>query len=411
MDYIDVNSLLTDNQHGFRKDHSCIHSVAQLTNFIDTKMNTRTPTLAVFVDFWKAFDCVQHPILIEKLSRLGLNAKVVEWFKSYLRDRKQQVLANNVRSTFQTITQGVPQGSVLGPLFYILYANDIVKVIKYCKIALYADDTVLYTANSNFETSISKVRKDVQALSGWCGANGIGMNTDKTKPMVFGNAKKLAELPEVNIELEDVQLVTVSSYKYLGITLDGQLNYARHINKLISSVSLKLKQFRRMRSFLSTKAATLAYKNLILPIIEYGDIFLTGATNGNKKKVQILQNKGIRCALKADRDTSTRELHTEMRMLRLKHKRETHILNFMYDQSKKVENLRMVKGTGVKTRSSKKKLLRIKKPNTEKFKRSLTYLGPKIWNALPSDLQSIQSKNEFKTKILNHVAARALIAD
>ena len=321
IEYIDDHSLLTDNQHGFRKGHSCIHSAAQLTNFIDKKMDSRTPTLAVFVDFRKAFDCVQHPILIEKLSCLGLNSKVVEWFRSYLSNRKQQVLANNVRSTFQTITQGVPQGSVLGPLFYILYANDIVRVIKNCKMALYADDTVLYTANLKFETSVQKARDDVLALSGWCKANGIGMNTDKTKVMIFGNAKKVAGLPKVHINVNDVSLQTFFNYKYLGITLDGQLNYARHVSKLISNVSLKLKQFRRMRSFLNTKAATLVYKNMILPIIEYGDIFLTGATNGNKKKLQILQNKGLRCALNADKDISTRELHTEAKLMRLKHRR------------------------------------------------------------------------------------------
>ena len=142
MGYIDEKSLLTDNQHSFRKGHSCVHSVAQLTNYVDKKTDTKNPTLAAFVDFRKAFDCVQHPMLVQKLSRMGLDGRVVDWFRIYLKDRRQQVLANNVRSSFQPITQGVPQGSVLGPLFYILYANDIVSIIKNCRVALYADDTV-----------------------------------------------------------------------------------------------------------------------------------------------------------------------------------------------------------------------------------------------------------------------------
>ena len=117
------------------------------------------------------------------------------------------------------------------------------------------------------------------------------MNTDKTKLMFFGNAKKVTELPQVNIEVNSKPLQTVVAYKYLGVTLDGQLNYAKHVNKLISSVSLKLKQFRRMRS-MNNEVATMVYKNMILPIIEYGDIFFTGVTNGNKKSCKYCKTKG-----------------------------------------------------------------------------------------------------------------------
>ena len=124
----------------------------------------------------------------------------------------------------------------------------------------------------------------------------------------------------------------------------------------------------------------MVYKNMILPIIEYGDIFTVGATNGNKKRLQILQNKGLRCALKADRDISTEELHTDSKLMRLKHRREIHLLNFMYNQAQIGSNIKKACSVGVKTRSSKKKLLKLKKPNTEKFKKSLTYLGPKTWN-------------------------------
>ena len=152
--YVENNSLLTTCQHGFRKQHSTIHSVAQLTDFINTKMNAGMPTLATFVDFRKAFDCVQHGVLLDKLYWLGVGK---DWFRSYLSDRKQRVLANNTYSSYKTVTQGVPQGSVLGPLFYILYANDIVDKIKHCKIAMYADDTVLYTSGRDFGKSMGNM--------------------------------------------------------------------------------------------------------------------------------------------------------------------------------------------------------------------------------------------------------------
>ena len=406
VEYIESNSLLSEYQHGFRKQHSCVHSVAQFTSYVDEKMDRKMPTLAAFVDFRKAFDCVQHPVLLKKLSRLGLKDSVVDWFASYLSGRKQRVLANNVYSPYQTITQGVPQGSVLGPLFYILYANDIVDIIKNCKVALYADDTVLYTANVNFENSIIKLRADMNALVDWCGANGIGMNTEKTKLMLFGNAKTIKALPEVNITLDDTPLQTVLSYKYLGVTLDGQLNYTKHVNKLITNGSVKLRQFRRMRSFLTTKAATLVYKNMLLPVIEYGDIFTTAATCVNKKRLQVLQNKGLRCALNAWYEMGSDELHEEADLMKLKYRREQHLLNYMFDISKDDSKLRVRREGQIKTRSFRKKLLKIRKPRTEKYKKSFSYVGTKKWNALPEDIQMCNTGFEFKKLVRTHLEDR-----
>ena len=128
--YLDAERLLSPNQHGFRKGRSTINSIAQLTDFVNKKLDSHLPTLVTYIDFRKAFDCVQHPMLLKKLVALNLDKPVVKWIESYLSSRKQRVLANNVLSSYLPITQGVPQGSVLGPLFYIIYANDLVKCKK-----------------------------------------------------------------------------------------------------------------------------------------------------------------------------------------------------------------------------------------------------------------------------------------
>ena len=214
--YIEDGALLTSNQQGFRKEHSCIHSVAKFTEFADRKMDRGLLTLTTFINFRKAFDCVQHPTLIDNLTRLGVGPGVVKWFRSYLSGRKQRVLANGVYSSFLDVKQSVPQGSVLGPLFYILYANEIADCIGHCKIALYADDTVLYTASADFANSVRKIIEDVRALPSWCVNNGIRMNTDKTKVSLFGNTKKLLNFPSVNVNVEGTPLEVVSSYKYPG---------------------------------------------------------------------------------------------------------------------------------------------------------------------------------------------------
>ena len=178
----------------------------------------------------------------------------------------------------------MPHGSVLGPLFYIIYANDLMKIIKNCKIAMYADDTVLYISDMNYDRAVSKIQEDLDSVSQWCVANSIMANTDKTKTMTFGGPKTLGELPPTNIKFGNVPLQAVTSYKYLGITLDCQVNYNLHVSKIIGLVTGKIKLFHRMRSFLNVKAALMVYKGIILPLVEYGDIFLAAATVENRKR-------------------------------------------------------------------------------------------------------------------------------
>ena len=184
-DYLEGESLLIEAQHGFRKGHSTIHSIAHVARYVNTKMDSRKCTLAAYIDFRKAFDCVQHSVLIEKLDSLNFDESVVRWVTSYLTNRKQRVYANGTYSTLLPITQGVPQGWVLGPLFYIIYANDLPEIVKNCEIALYADDTVIFTANQSVDKSISNIQQDLDALSAWCNNNGIRANTDKSKVMVL----------------------------------------------------------------------------------------------------------------------------------------------------------------------------------------------------------------------------------
>ena len=197
---------------------------------------------------------------------------------------------------------------------------------------------------------------DVNALSRWCLTNGIQMNVDKTELMMFGNQKKIDQLPKFEIKVENLPLSVTPSYKYLGITLDSQLNYNTHVQQVITSVANKLRQFRRMRFFLDTKTATLIYKNMILPVLEYGDIFMVGTSVENRKRLQILQNKGLRCALNKDRTTSREELHTEADLLRLKQRRDIHMLSYMYDVSRTGKSIVKPREERVRTRSHNKKL-------------------------------------------------------
>ena len=179
------------------------------------------------------------------------------------------------------------------------------------------------------------------------------------------------------------------------------------VQQVVSSAGAKLTQFRRMRSFLNEKAALLVYKNMLLQVLEYGDILLTGTKLDNKKKLQILQNKGLRCALNRDKFTGSIELHREAKLLKLKYRREQHLLNFMFDKSLVQRNSKQNKLVGVSTRSKSKKLLKVKRPKTEKFKNSLSYRGQQKWTALSEEVQKAPTKCIFKALFAVKIKERA----
>ena len=217
----------------------------------------------------------------------------------------------------------------------------------------------------------------------------------------------LNKLDQFEVKFDGVPLQTVSTYKYLGITLDSQLTYNSHVNRIISSASGKLKQFQRMRSFLTVKAAILVYKSMLLPILEYGDIFLSAATALNRKKLQTLQNKGLRCALNKGLDCSSVQLHSEARLLKLQYRREQHLLCFMFDWAKDCNNIKKQPSYTIKTRSSNKIELKLRKPNTEKYKKSFAYMGPKKWNSLPENFHQPITKHAFNLLVAGRTAAKA----
>ena len=208
-----------------------------------------------------------------------------------------------------------------------------------------------------------------------------------------------SELPRFKIG--DNTLQRVKTHTYLGIKLDEQLTLETYANSLIQKVSNRIYQLTKIRSFITKKAALLIYKNMILPILEYGDIFLHSASQIIRKKIQILQNKALRCALNKDKRYDSDALHTEAKLLKLKDRRHIHILLHMY-QLAQMPDFKLWKShqtTGTKTRSSKKKIITTRRPKTEKFKRSITNQGPKLWNSLPANLQKADSYHEFKSQV------------
>ena len=185
------NNILSTNQGGFRKGHSTAATVADLTDDLFQQINLGNTTLAAFIDLRKAFDTVNLEILCLKLQRAGIRDGVLNWCKNYLINRFQCTLANNVRSSLMPISCGVPQGSVIGPLFFLIYVNDVQQAVPNCGLKLYADDTVLYQPGVNCEEARGKLQSSISKFKIWCNINALTINVPKTKVMAFATRSKV----------------------------------------------------------------------------------------------------------------------------------------------------------------------------------------------------------------------------
>ena len=266
-------------------------------------MDKNVPRAAVFIDFKKAFDCVNHGALLSKLQTTSLVPNTINWLKDYLDNRQQLVTDNNLQSTRLTIKQGVPQGSILGLLLYILYANDIPNKIK-SQVSLYADDTVIFYSSKSKAKIQENLQEDMNNLKRRCDQNSLTIKTEKSKLMVFGRQKSREKLGNMHITYEGKPIEEVSHYNYLGVKLDQTLKYDQHAKAVIQRVSDKHRYLKLIRRFITSAAALSIYKNMVLPILEYGNVLLVSASVVLRKK---LQNKALKCAIGLDPTTSSKE--------------------------------------------------------------------------------------------------------
>ena len=271
-------------QNGFRKGKSTIGTVAELTDDILFGINNKKYTIAAFTDLRKAFDTVSHDILGNKLHTFGFHNNIIAWLKDYLSNRKQRCKVSGITSDYLDITCGVPQGSILGPMLFLLYINDINNTLNLCKTKLYADDTVVYATHNSEPQCHELLSRDLEILLEWFNRNKLTINLDKTKLMLFAtkNMQKKALFPD--LEISGTKLQYVRQFNYLGVKLDNRLTFETHASECIRLVSHKLFLLAKIRKYIDKKQALTIYKSKIMPHCDYGDIFLLGLRSTGKNK-------------------------------------------------------------------------------------------------------------------------------
>ena len=221
--YFDSNNLFYKSQYGFRKNHSTELAALELIDRIKCDLDKGDVPVAIFLDLSKAFDTLDHLILLKKLSFLGIKNKTLDLFKNYLNGRKQYVNVYNIHSHLQTIKTGVPQGSILGPLLFLIYINDISNASNFSDMIKYSDDATIYKSieKSNLDTSLANINTELDKIADWLQLNKLSLNVKKSKHIVFHNRWK--RVPDLNLEIDGNTIDKTSEFIFLGLTINENL--------------------------------------------------------------------------------------------------------------------------------------------------------------------------------------------
>ena len=243
--FLQQHNLLSVYQSGFRSSHSTTTYLTDVTNTLLQNIDKGQLTGLVFLDLTKAFDTPDHSVLLDKLASLGFSKASVQCFKAYFTDRTQSVVVNGSTSDPQSTSFGVPQGSLIGPLLFIIYINDVPSEVKHCQIQLYANDTLLYVSSSSISDIESMLSEDLKHKIEWLNNNFLYLNYSKTKVMFTGTHQRLALVDSFTVGAGDTVLSRVYQFKYLGVMLDPHLSWNDYIDYIERKISSKLGMLRQ----------------------------------------------------------------------------------------------------------------------------------------------------------------------
>ena len=248
IEFINENGLLYEYQFGFQKGKSTSMALVTLVDKVTEALDTGQCIIGVFLDFSKAFDTVDHDILLRKLTFYGIQDIMLKWFKDYLSNRVQYVTYNGMKLMREKIKYGVPQGSILGPLLFLMYINDLCQVSESCLPLLFADDTNLFITGNDMEEMCAKLNGDLKNISEWLCCNKLSLNVSKTHYMVFSPRNIIINNLDVRIIITTTE--RVYDTKFIGVQIDAQLSWKKHIeytcNKLSKSVGIILKATKKL---------------------------------------------------------------------------------------------------------------------------------------------------------------------
>lgn len=394
MQYLVNSKLIFSNQHGFQRGRSCESQLFELVTDLHHSVHSTHPIDAIFIDFAKAFDRVPHFRLIHKLNAMNLSPGVIDWIKDFLSDRSQSVIINKNASAPVSVKSGVPQGSVLGPILFLMYINDLHFNIA-SSIRLFADDCVIYRPIKSPRDHII-LQDDLNVISDWCTTWLMQINTDKTKAQTFTKRRRVV-LHTYFIGNDAIE--HVSSIKYLGVHLSSDLTWNTHIEHIINKAARTLGFLKRTLYQANEKTKLLAYTTLVRSQLEYASIIWHPHQAYLANSIESLQSKAARfIAHDYSYPTSVNSIKQRFNLLPLETRRRNARLSFMhklYHGSSDFRKTFLRPASHISARVDHPFKINPVHARTNLFKYSPLLLAISQWNSLPADVATLPDHSSF----------------
>lgn len=404
--FIEKHMLLYKYQFGFREKHSPALALIVLMDKISQALNNNESIIGIFLDFKKAFDTINHCILLNKLQHYGIRGPALKWFQSYLINRTQYVIFNDTNSKVEKIQCGVPQGSVLGPLLFLLYINDLANVSNIFFPILFADDTNVFIQGKNVKDIISNANLELDKIYIWLNANKLSLNIEKTKYMLFTNSRK--NFVHNYIKLNNIALEKVTYTKFLGIIIDNKCLWSNHIDYIRNKIAKGLGILYKVSKIFSESILVTLYNSFIYPYLDYCIEIWGMAAQLHLESLLKMQKKAVRLIKSTGYLSHSAPLFKSLNILPINKIYIYKVSVFMY---KFVNDISPDLFSGMFTRNYERHHYRTRfRSNFEIppfrlniVKKSVRYTGSIIWNYVSSVLDINYCIHTFKRHIKKHL--------
>lgn len=405
-EYFSEHNLLYIHQYGFREKHSTAMALVQLMDKFSKALDNNEFTIGIFIDLSKAFDTVDHDILLTKLQLYGIKGVELQWFVSYLANRKQLVSWNGTESSYQNLTCGVPQGSILGPLLFLIYVNDLYLVSKIMFFILFADDTNIFLSDKNYNNLIAKTNSELSKIHLWFQTNKLSINVKKSSFMLFTHRHET--LPDKDVKMADNCLAKVPYAKFLGVLIDEKLNWKKHISFISNKIAKNIGIISKIRHVIPRRCLISLYYTLIYPFLSYCNIVWASTYKTNLKHIFTLQKRLVRISTFSEPLTSSAPLFRKLEILNIYDINALQISLFVFQHRMNLlpssfHNLFLSNNQvhSYPTRTSSD--LHTVYFRTTQGQFTVRYQGPLLWNKLPNHLKNCTSLSLFKKGLKKHL--------